>query len=458
MLVPTVNNCKVGVIFCGGGGVNMMRDSVDLINPKEYPEFDFLGANTDANQLRDKFGRDDERVRLWNECRQLDIHQLGGDDETQGKGAGSVPEVGRAAAMTPGSMETLGKFTDSHDEIILVGAVGGGTGSGLLPVAAKICLDKGKSVQAIVVMPFPREGREEKASKYLKEIRSLVPTICIRNSYLEEYRKKYPREVPTKLGFRADWRTINEHSVIPFLLSLREVLQVPGDVKNLDQNDHKFVLGHGNSLYLGICTKDSNSELTAESVVDTLFAGHFQDTSLFTQVRAVELWVHGPWLPDTVLEVMQLIKERVCDRNSTRSLEIHWGMREEVTDDRMWMSVITASNEEEQPAVAKPVLEAVATVEPAAKKDYTLRKDAPKREEINILVEGKPKIISVSPAFARRYRDANSKTPESEWREILDEIKRSHNLTAEIPEEPQKLSIMEGLRNLTRSNHGKEAS
>jgi cell division protein FtsZ len=151
---------RISVIGVGGAGgnaiANMMRADVQGV--------DFVVANTDAQALNTSVA--DRRIQL-------------GLKITQGLGAGSRPEIGRAAAE-----ETL-------DEIILAlegahmcfiaAGMGGGTGTGAAPVIAKAARDKGILTVGVVTKPFAFEGarRARSADAGIQELQQHVDTLIV---------------------------------------------------------------------------------------------------------------------------------------------------------------------------------------------------------------------------------------------------------------------------------------
>ncbi|MBA3733076.1 hypothetical protein H0W91_01735 [Patescibacteria group bacterium] len=334
---------KVGVAFFGGGGENNLRLTVDGCDPKLYPDFYMFGANTDAKVAQLHFGKqEDPNKDRWGNA--LTIHQLGGNTITKGRGAGGRPEKGREAAETEESQAAMRKFFENVDELLLVGAVGGGTGTGALPVAARLAKEMGKSTLAIVILPEPDEGRNKKANTALKEIQELVPTIAIRNAYLKEFMSTMSAEDRANLTFKDAWNLVNQNSIVPMLLIIREILQVTGDIINFDQADWEAMLSCGKHVFFGLADGEKNkSEVTtAEEIVEELFAGRFQDTGLIEQGKVIGLWAHGPWKKEKTSQIVRLIKQRVCAKNPSMidDMETHIGIVHEVTDGKMWMALI----------------------------------------------------------------------------------------------------------------------
>ena len=151
---------RISVIGVGGAGgnaiANMMRADVQGV--------DFVVANTDAQALNASMA--DRRIQL-------------GIKITQGLGAGSRPEIGRAAAE-----ETIAEIEQSlggaHMCFIAAG-MGGGTGTGAAPVIAKTARDKGILTVGVVTKPFAFEGarRARSADAGIAELQQHVDTLIV---------------------------------------------------------------------------------------------------------------------------------------------------------------------------------------------------------------------------------------------------------------------------------------
>src|SRR5262245_17972522 len=151
---------RISVIGVGGAGgnaiANMMRADVQGV--------DFVVANTDAQALNNSTA--DRRIQL-------------GLKITQGLGAGSRPEIGRAAAE-----ETLDEIIQSlngaHMCFIAAG-MGGGTGTGAAPVIAKAARDRGILTVGVVTKPFAFEGarRARAADSGISELQQHVDTLIV---------------------------------------------------------------------------------------------------------------------------------------------------------------------------------------------------------------------------------------------------------------------------------------
>jgi cell division protein FtsZ len=151
---------RISVIGVGGAGgnaiANMMRADVQGV--------DFIVANTDAQALNKSEA--DRRLQL-------------GLKITQGLGAGSRPEIGRAAAE-----ETIDEIIQSLDGAhmcFIAAGMGGGTGTGAAPVIAKAARDRGILTVGVVTKPFAFEGarRSRSAEAGITELQQHVDTLIV---------------------------------------------------------------------------------------------------------------------------------------------------------------------------------------------------------------------------------------------------------------------------------------
>jgi len=124
------------VIGLGGGGQNAVDRMIEL----GLEGIDFIAANSDAQVLRTSLAP--VKIQL-------------GPKVTRGLGAGGDPEMGEAAAEE--SFTELKKALTGADMVFLTCGMGGGTGTGSIPVAASIAHEQGAVVVAIVTMPFSFE-------------------------------------------------------------------------------------------------------------------------------------------------------------------------------------------------------------------------------------------------------------------------------------------------------------
>jgi cell division protein FtsZ len=106
------------------------------------PDAQLVVANTD-------------RARL--EACQVPVKIALGERRTRGLGAGGQPEIGAEAAEDVA--DVIAGICDRTQQVILVAALGGGTGTGAAPVIARIARRHGCRTVVVVTEPFPFEGK-----------------------------------------------------------------------------------------------------------------------------------------------------------------------------------------------------------------------------------------------------------------------------------------------------------
>lgn len=151
---------RITVIGVGGAGgnaiANMIRAGIEGV--------DFVVANTDAQALNNSIA--EHRIQL-------------GPDITQGLGAGSRPEVGRAAAEE--TMAEIERALEGVHMCFIAAGMGGGTGTGAAPVVAKLAREKGVLTVGVVTKPFLFEGtrRMRSAEAGIEELQKHVDTLIV---------------------------------------------------------------------------------------------------------------------------------------------------------------------------------------------------------------------------------------------------------------------------------------
>ena len=98
---------------------------------------------------------------------------------TQGLGAGSFPERGRAAAEE--NIEEIERFLEGSNMVFIAAGMGGGTGTGGAPVIAKLARERDVLTVGVVTKPFHFEGkyRMETAEYGIEELKKYVDTLIV---------------------------------------------------------------------------------------------------------------------------------------------------------------------------------------------------------------------------------------------------------------------------------------
>ncbi len=166
---------KITAIGVGGQGCNL----INKLTNNGINSASTIAVNTDAKHLN-----------TINAEKRLLI----GKDITRGLGAGGFPEVGAKCAEA--SQREIAKVIDGYDLVFLSGGMGGGTGSGALPLIARYAKEQGSLVVAFVTYPFALErSRMKKADWALEQIsKNADTTIIVENQRLLDYAPNLPLE------------------------------------------------------------------------------------------------------------------------------------------------------------------------------------------------------------------------------------------------------------------------
>ena len=159
---PEINELKprITVFGVGGGGGNAVNNMISA----GLRGVEFVVANTDAQALT--MSKSERMIQL-------------GAHVTEGLGAGSQPEVGRAAAEECID-EILDHLSNTHMCFVTAG-MGGGTGTGAAPVVARAAREKGILTVGVVTKPFHFEGqrRMKTADLGIEELQKCVDTLIV---------------------------------------------------------------------------------------------------------------------------------------------------------------------------------------------------------------------------------------------------------------------------------------
>ncbi|MBZ9965284.1 cell division protein FtsZ [Mesorhizobium sp. B292B1B] len=151
---------RITVFGVGGGGGNAVNNMITA----GLRGVEFVVANTDAQALT--MSKADRLIQL-------------GAHVTEGLGAGSQPEVGRAAAEECID-EIIDHLSNTHMCFVTAG-MGGGTGTGAAPVVARAAREKGILTVGVVTKPFHFEGqrRMKTADFGIEELQKCVDTLIV---------------------------------------------------------------------------------------------------------------------------------------------------------------------------------------------------------------------------------------------------------------------------------------
>ena len=255
---------RISVIGVGGAGGNAIQNMIH----SDVQGVDFIVANTDAQALN--ASQADQRIQL-------------GLKITQGLGAGSRPEIGKAAAEE--TMQEIERALEGAHMCFIAAGMGGGTGTGAAPVIAKVARDKGILTVGVVTKPFSFEGnrRSRSAESGIAELQQHVDTlIVIPNQNL--FRIANPNTTFKEAFQMAD--EVLQQGV----RGITDLMVMPGLI-NLDFADVRSVMGEMGKAMMG--TGEASGDNRAIEAAEQAIANPLLDGVSMKGARGVIISITG---------------------------------------------------------------------------------------------------------------------------------------------------------------------
>lgn len=233
----TSNFAKIRVVGVGGGGNNALES---MISTHQIQGVDFIGVNTDAQALLR--GHSSTKVQI-------------GDKLTKGLGSGGDPDVGRQAAEE--SAEKIKDILSGSDMVFLAAGMGGGTGTGAVPVIASIAKELGALTIAVVTKPFTFEGtrRMVNAEDGIENLKDKVDTlIVIPNQRILDV---VDRKVSLVDAFKVADSVLSQG-----VQGISDLITLPGLI-NVDFADVRSIMTNSGSALMGIGTGSGENRAQA---------------------------------------------------------------------------------------------------------------------------------------------------------------------------------------------------
>jgi cell division protein FtsZ len=255
---------RITVIGVGGAGGNAIANMIEA----DIEGVDFVVANTDAQALNSSVA--EHRIQL-------------GPDITRGLGAGSRPEVGRAAAEE--TVEEIERALDGVNMVFIAAGMGGGTGTGAAPVIAEIARNKGILTVGVVTKPFLFEGtrRMRAADAGIEELQKNVDTLLVipnQNLFLVA-----KAETTFKEAFQLADEVLQQG-----VRSITDLMVMPGLI-NLDFADVRSVMGEMGKAMMG--TGEGEGENRALEAAEHAIANPLLDGVSMTGAKGVIISIIG---------------------------------------------------------------------------------------------------------------------------------------------------------------------
>jgi len=242
----------IKVMGMGGGGSNAVDRMIDF----GLYGVNFIIANTDAQAMASS---------------QAPVKIQLGPQLTRGLGAGGDPGVGEAAALE--SKGDIAMALEGADMVFLTAGMGGGTGTGSIPVAAQVAKELGIITVAVVTTPFGFEvgGRQKNADEGLMKLQPHVNTlITIPNERL--------LQAVSEKATLSEAFHLADDVLRQAVQSITELITQPGMI-NVDFAHIKRVMKLGGGALMSI-GQASGEEKALNAVKQALYHPLLEDVSL----------------------------------------------------------------------------------------------------------------------------------------------------------------------------------
>ena len=301
--LPKDQSSIIKVIGVGGGGSN----AVNHMYRQGIKGVDFIVCNTDHQAL---------------DMSPVPVKIQLGQSLTDGRGAGSIPDVGKNAAIE--NLDDIKAILEKNTKMVFVTAgMGGGTGTGAAPVIAQVARELGILTVGIVTVPFTFEGkkRRSQAELGLDKMRDAVDTLLIINN--DKLREMYGNLSLINAFEQAD-------DVLAIAAKgIAEVISVTGQI-NVDFNDVNTVMKDSGVAIMG--SSEADGEDRAIKCVENALASPLLNDNNIQGAKYVLLNItygKNAVLMDEITEITDYIQE---EAGSTADVIWGHGYDEELGD------------------------------------------------------------------------------------------------------------------------------
>ena len=315
---------RITVVGVGGAGCNAVNNMISA----DLDGVDFLVANTDGQALAHSLSS--RKIQL-------------GSAITQGLGAGSKPEIGRAAAEE--SLEDVMAELADCNMVFITAGMGGGTGTGAAPIIARAARERGILTVGVITKPFEFEGqrRMAQAEDGIEELQAHVDTlIVIPNQNL--FRLANERTTFADAFHMAD--TVLHQGVC----GVTDLMIKPGMI-NLDFADIRAVMGEMGKAMMG--TGESSGESRAIDAAEAAINNPLLDDTTMKGAHAVLINVTGG-MDMTLFEVDEAAN-RIRKEVDPDAVIIFGSAFDEKLEGIMRVSVVATGIDTQTGVMARPV-------------------------------------------------------------------------------------------------------
>lgn len=287
---------RICVIGIGGAGGNAVNNMIEM----GLEGVEFIVGNTDAQSLQNSNVETSHRIQL-------------GPHITQGLGAGSKPDIGKAAAEE--SIEDIIQLFQGSNMVFITSGMGGGTGTGAAPVIARAARESGILTVGVVTKPFNFEGahRMRSAERGIEELQQYVDTLIV---------------IPNQNLFRianerttfADAFKMADNVLYSGVRGVTDLMLKPGLI-NLDFADIRAVMSEMGTAMMG--TGEAEGERRALDAAEAAISNPLLDDVSLKGAKGVLINITGGY--DMTLYEVDEAANRIRDEIETDAANIIFG-------------------------------------------------------------------------------------------------------------------------------------
>jgi cell division protein FtsZ len=383
---------NIKVVGVGGGGNNALNRMINT----GVRGVEFIAINTDTQALMKSSA-----------ARQITI----GERCAKGKGAGSNPELGAAAAEE--SSEEIKQALEGADMVFIAAGMGGGTGTGAAPVVARLAQEMGILTVGIVTKPFnfERKKRMDQAEAGIENLKQYVDSlIIIPNERLKELEEKIT--LMNAFQFADD---VLCHGV----QSITELINVPEYI-NLDFADVTAIMKDAGYAHMGM--GEGSGKGIAEDAARSAIHSPLLETTI-SGAKGVLISVTVS--PDIALDEIEAASSLISDE-AAEDATVIWGAAFDPSlEDTMRITIIATGFENKNEVDAAFNKKAESAIRPLA---YGKKTPTAAKPEVKVVEQPKPAVKKpVQPIVEEEEKDDDAPISEDDFNEIIKMLNMNKN-------------------------------
>jgi cell division protein FtsZ len=431
--IPKEQSSIIKVIGVGGGGSN----AVNHMFRQGIKGVDFIVCNTDHQAL---------------DISPVPIKIPLGQSLTEGRGAGSIPDVGMNAAIE--NLDEIKAILEKNTKMIFVTAgMGGGTGTGAAPVIASAAKELGILTVGIITVPFKFEGRKRRsqAEEGIEKMRQAVDTLLVINN--DKLREMFGNLSLVNAFEQAD-------DVLAIAAKgIAEVISVTGQI-NVDFNDVNTVMKDSGVAIMGSAEAEGEDRAN-KCVENALLSPLLNDNNIEGATYVLLNITYGAKavLMDEISEITDYIQD---EAGSTA--DVIWGHGyDESLGEKLCVTIIATgfntspntgipmrqpekikiSLEEERPTIITQEIENPVQDNPEVQENVVkqqVEEDAPLTNEVKRYVLEEEQVDQVqdytneTSEVVNEHKELETETNDGKIRFMLEEDEESEPMTNPSPE------------------------